>query len=156
MRSLPLPSPLEQAERRGGAEAFTGVDLRLPAHPTELKRARDCVAAAAAEFGFDHKTGYELVFAVNEAVTNAIKHGSPDPDGTISLTIEADGDALVCTVQDSGPFIPAKSTSEADESGRGFTFMTALTDDFELVLESDATIVRLRKALPVESVEQGA
>lgn len=156
MRSLPLPSPLEQAERLGGAEAFTGIELRLPAHPTQLKRARDCVAAAATGFGFDHKTGYELVFAVNEAVTNAIKHGRPDADGTISLSIEADGDALVCTVQDRGPFIPRRSTSETDESGRGFTFMTALTDDFELVLEPGATIVRLRKALPAEPVEQGA
>lgn len=147
---LPLPSPPEQTAYVGVAEAFEPVDLRLPARPSELKRARDCVAAAAAEFGFSGKAAYELVFAVNEAVTNAIKHGRPDDDGTICLTIDAEGDALVCQVQDAGPFIPPRAEHEpvTAESGRGFAFMSALTDHFELLVEPAATIVRLRKLRP--------
>ena len=134
----------------GVTEMFQTVDLRLPARPSELKRARDCVAAAAADFGFARKAAYELVFAVNEAVTNAIKHGRPDADGTIGLSIDADGDALVCSVQDAGPFIPPRTEREpvTAESGRGFAFMSALTDDFELLVKPAATIVRLRKLRP--------
>jgi anti-sigma regulatory factor (Ser/Thr protein kinase) len=147
---LPLPSPPEQAAYAGIGAGFASVDLRLPARPSELKRARDCVAAAAADFGFSRKAAYELVFAVNEAVTNAIKHGCPDDDGTICLTIDADGDALVCEVQDAGPFIPPRVGHEPGtaESGRGFAFMSALTDQFELLVEPAATIVRLRKLRP--------
>ncbi len=144
---LPLPSPPEQVGGTSLAEAFAPVDLRLPARPSELKRARDCVAAAAADFGFARQAAYELVFAVNEAVTNAIKHGNPHDDGTIGLTIDADGDALVCAVHDAGPFVPPGAEQEPGtaESGRGFAFMSALTDEFELLVKPAATIVRLRK-----------
>jgi anti-sigma regulatory factor (Ser/Thr protein kinase) len=150
MHSLRLPSPPERAGGAALAERFEPVDLRLPARPAELKRARDCVAAAAADFGFARKAAYELVFAVNEAVTNAIKHGSPDRDGTIGLTIGAEGDSLVCSVQDAGPFIPPTEKPEpaSAESGRGFAFMSALTDEFELLVKPAATVVRLRKLRP--------
>ena len=150
MHLLPLPSPPEQAGCAGVAEAFEPVDLRLAARPSELRRARDCVAAAAADFGFARKAAYELVFAVNEAVTNAIKHGHPHDDGTIGLSIDADGDALVCSVHDAGPFVAPCATPEPDaaESGRGFAFMSALTDEFELLVQPAATIVRLRKLRP--------
>src|ERR1700753_254440 len=119
MHSLRLPSPPEQAGRASVAEGFEPVDLRLPARPAEPKRARDCVAAAAADFGFARKAAYELVFAVNEAVTNAIKHGRPDSDGTIGLSIDADGDALVCSVQDAGPFVPPRAAQEPVTAASG-------------------------------------
>jgi anti-sigma regulatory factor (Ser/Thr protein kinase) len=128
------------------AECFTAVDLRLPATPSQLKRARDCVAEVAADFGFSRRAGFDLVFAVNEAVTNAIKHGSPDVDGTVGLTVDVDGDSLVCTVQDCGPFIPRATTDNQAESGRGFAFMEAMTDAFELIVEPGSTVVRLRKS----------
>jgi anti-sigma regulatory factor (Ser/Thr protein kinase) len=144
---LPLQSPPEPAGGVRLAERFAPVDLLVPADASQLKRARDFVAAAAAEFGFARKAAYELVFAVNEAVTNAIKHGTADEDGNVWIGVDADGDSLVCTVRDRGPFVP-RSTDESGESGRGFHFMTALTDDFELVVEPDATVVRLRKCLP--------
>lgn len=148
---LPLPSPPETVGRARLAERFAPLGLVLEADPCQLKRARDFVAAAAAEFGFARKAAYELVFAVNEAVTNAIKHGSPDEDGNVWIGIEADGDSLVCTVRDRGPFVP-RSSDESGESGRGFHFMTALTDDFELVVEPEATVVRLRKLLPTTAL----
>ena len=143
----PLPSPPELASRPTAGEAFEPMDLRLPARSMELQRARKCVATAAADFGFERQAAYELVFAVNEAVTNAIKHGSPDEDGTIGLSIDADGDALICSVQDRGPFIPPNPAHEpvTAESGRGFAFMSALTDELELLAQPAATVVRLRK-----------
>jgi anti-sigma regulatory factor (Ser/Thr protein kinase) len=112
-----------------------------------LGKARDCVAGAGAEFGLCRKACYELVFAVNEAVTNAIRHGGAAPDGTIGLRIDAEGDALVCLISDCGPFVPPRKAvdPENDEGGRGFAFMTALTDELELTVESDGTTVELRK-----------
>jgi anti-sigma regulatory factor (Ser/Thr protein kinase) len=128
-------------------ESFAPVQLRLPAESAELRRARDEVAAAGAEFGLEHKACYELVFAVNEAVTNAIRHGSPAPDGTIGLRIEADGDDLVCFVSDCGPFVPPRRKRDmaTEDGGRGFAFMSALTDQMELNVEHDETVLELRK-----------
>src|SRR5579884_1222104 len=147
MHSPLSQSPPEQRDRRSAAARFTLVDLRLPSHASELKRARECVAAASAEFGLSAKAAYEFVFAVNEAVTNAIKHGSPAADGTVGLRVEADGDALVCSVTDAGPFVAPTSRPnlQTGESGRGFPLMSAMTDGFELLAEPEATTVRLRK-----------
>jgi anti-sigma regulatory factor (Ser/Thr protein kinase) len=131
----------------GRAESFAPVHLRLPAQSSELRRARDEVAAAGTRFGLEHKECYELVFAVNEAVTNAIRHGSPAPDGTIGLRIEADGDELICLVSDCGPFVPPRRKRDlaTEEGGRGFAFMSALTDTMELMVESSTTMIELRK-----------
>jgi anti-sigma regulatory factor (Ser/Thr protein kinase) len=136
----------------------TLVELRLPAAASELKRVRDCVTAAAADFGLDARARYEFVFAVNEAVTNAIKHGRPDENGTIGLTLEVEGEALVCSVSDCGSFV--RPTAAPDlalgESGRGFAFMTAFTDDVELLAEPDSTVVRLRRLRAVEALVPNA
>jgi anti-sigma regulatory factor (Ser/Thr protein kinase) len=131
----------------GLTESFTAVRLRLPAESSELRRARDEVAAAGTEFGLPHKACYELVFAVNEAVTNAIRHGSPADDGTIGLRIEAEGDDLICSVSDCGPFVPPRRQRNmaTEEGGRGFAFMAALTDQLELNVEPNETVVELRK-----------
>jgi serine/threonine-protein kinase RsbW len=131
----------------GLAESSAPVRLRLPAESSELRRARDEVAAAGTEFGLEHKACYELVFAVNEAVTNAIRHGGAAPDGTIGLQIETDGDELVCLVSDCGPFVPPRRQRDmaTEEGGRGFAFMSALTDRMELTVEPHETVIELRK-----------
>jgi anti-sigma regulatory factor (Ser/Thr protein kinase) len=143
---LPLSHTLAEPGR-GLAEPPAPVQLRLPAEASELRRARDEVAAAATRFGLEHKACYELVFAVNEAVTNAIRHGSPAPDGTIGLRIAVDGEDLVCSVSDCGPFVPPRRLRDmaTEEGGRGFAFMSALTDKLELNVEPDVTVVELRK-----------
>jgi anti-sigma regulatory factor (Ser/Thr protein kinase) len=158
MHTQPWYSPLEQEDRWEGWEGFTVVDLRLPAQASELKRARDCVASAAAEFGFGPRDRYQLIFAVNEAVTNAIKHGTPDDDGTIGMHIYADGDSLVCSVRDCGPFVVPRPAVDltSDEGGRGFAFMSALTDELELSVESNATVIRLRKRRPAGALVPSA
>lgn len=128
------------------------VDLRLPALPSELKGARDTVSAAAADFGLDAKRRYEFVFAVNEAVTNAIKHGSPDTDGAVGVLVHARGDVLVCTVTDCGPFRPRVAPPRPDgDGGRGIPFMTALSDSFDLLVEVGRTTVRLTKNRSAET-----
>ena len=114
---------------------------------------RAWVANGAAGLGCDRKARYEFVFAINEAVTNAIRHGSPAEDGTIGVRLEVDRGSVVCSVHDCGPFVPPSRRPDAAtaEGGRGFAFMEAMTDELEVVVNPDATIVRLRKqrtALP--------
>jgi serine/threonine-protein kinase RsbW len=113
---------------------------------------RAWVSQAAIALGCDGRPRFEFVVAVNEAVTNAIRHGSPDEDGTIGVSLECDGGSIVCSVSDCGPFVPASQRSgpTSDEGGRGFAFMTALTDELELVVTRESTVVRLRKQRTTE------
>ncbi len=102
---------------------------------------------AATSFGLDDHSVYAFVYAVNEAVTNAIKHGGAEADGTIGLRIESDGDPLICWVRDRGPFVApvAYAGPSLAESGRGFALMSALADELEVEVSPQATVVRLSK-----------
>lgn len=126
--------------------SFAPRELRLPARASELERARDYASDAATAFGFDEKDRFQFVFAANEAVTNAIRHGTPDAAGTIGLRIVATGDRLTLAVCDSGSFVaPAATAERMPEHGRGLELMARLMDDFEVSAEPEGTIVRLAK-----------
>ena len=147
MRSPPSPEPLE-AGIAGDADPLGTLprELRLPAIPAQLVIAREQVERAALAMGFDARTTHEIVFAVNEAMTNAIRHGAPDRDGTVGLLIEDDGDGLTVVVSDSGSFIPpVPDGTVMAEHGRGFVLMSRLMDHVELTRCADGTILRLRK-----------
>lgn len=147
MHSLPshkLPDGEHRLEP--AARSFVTRQFDLPASPSQLQQMRRCVDDAAADFGLGPTDRYQFVFAVNEAATNAIKHGRPDQNGTIGLRIDADGDTLICSVHDNGPFLaPPADSDPLAERGRGFTFMALLMDEIELSTEPHGTTVRLHK-----------
>ncbi|MGP0100781.1 MAG: ATP-binding protein [Solirubrobacteraceae bacterium] len=119
-------------------------ELCLPAQPSKLGVAREYAQRAAAAFGLDADRCYEFVFAVNEAVTNAIRHGRPDEHGQIHLSVLVDGDRLTFAVRDYGTF--AASTFDrmtSSERGRGFALMTRLMDAVQLCAAPGSTTVRL-------------
>jgi anti-sigma regulatory factor (Ser/Thr protein kinase) len=123
-------------------------ELRLPALASTLGLARAYVHEAAVAFGFDDERSYEFAFAVNEAVTNAIRHGRPDAQGHIHLSVRADGDVLTAVVRDCGTFAgSAFGGSQTAESGRGFTLMGLMMDAVQLCVSPGSTTVRLSKAL---------
>ncbi len=148
MRSAHLPEPLEAGTAvEAGSLGALPRELRLPAVPSQLVSAREHVERAALAVGFDDRASHEIVFAVNEAVTNAIRHGRPDETGTIGLLIEHDRDGLTVVVSDSGSFIPSiPDGSPMAEQGRGFVFMSSLMDQVDLVRCPEGTLVRLRKS----------
>ena len=120
--------------------------MRVPARSSQLHHVRRCADDAAAEFGFAASERYQFVFAVNEAVTNAIRHGRPAEDGTIGLRIHTEGDSLICSVDDHGTFLPSPPESDPlAERGRGLTLMALLMDDVELSTTAAGTTVRLYK-----------
>jgi serine/threonine-protein kinase RsbW len=122
-------------------------ELKLPAARSELGAARKYVADSAAAYGFDPDTCYEFVFAVNEAVTNAIRHGASDENGLIHLSIVADADRLTFAVRDRGTFVmPVLDGSMSAEHGRGLALMASLVDEVQLEIEPGGTTVRLSKA----------
>jgi anti-sigma regulatory factor (Ser/Thr protein kinase) len=122
--------------------------LELRAHSSQLSVARRFTAAIAGAFGLEPARGAELVFAVNEAVTNAIRHGKPDAEGQIHITVLTEGNLLTFEVSDQGTFVaPAEEHHPMSEHGRGFDLMRRFADRVSLLAGPDGTAVRLSKEL---------
>lgn len=138
---------LEAAARAGsGGGHRSAAALRLPARTSALQLARDYADAAARAFGLDVRGRKEFVFAANEAVTNAIRHGTPDADGTIGVRISAEGDRLTIEVASCGKFVPSEvDPATLPDHGRGFPFMERLMDEVEVAPQGRRTVVRLSK-----------
>jgi serine/threonine-protein kinase RsbW len=120
--------------------------LELRAEPSQLATARRFADAAAARFGLEERDRYEFTFAVNEAVSNAIEHGRPSPEGTIRMQVAAENGGLVFEVQDFGTFVPSRPGPDPfPERGRGLAFMAAVVDEVDVRRGEKGTLVRLYK-----------
>ena len=90
-------------------------------------------------------------------VTNAIIHGYGRPDGTITMTVAAEGNELTVTVRDEGRGIenielarqPFYTTQpEGERSGMGFAVMEAFMDSVEIEsAPGEGTAVIMEKEL---------
>jgi anti-sigma regulatory factor (Ser/Thr protein kinase) len=132
----------------GAARVATrgGARLELVADPCHLGTARAFADIAAGWLGLDERERYDLTFAVNEAVTNAIEHGRPSPDGKILMQVAEEDGALVVVVEDHGTFRPkAPSVDPFPERGRGLAFMAAVVDEVDVRHGDSGTVVRLCK-----------
>jgi anti-sigma regulatory factor (Ser/Thr protein kinase) len=128
------------------AAGLTASELYLPSWPSELDVARTYAGEAAAAFGLDAHSSYEFVCAVNEAVTNAIKHGAPDAQGLIRLSIVADADRLTFAVRDYGTFtMPILDPATKSEHGRGLALMASFVNEVQLCAKPGSTTVSLSK-----------
>ena len=137
---------------RATAVSLAASELHMPARRSELGAARRYAGEVGAAFGLDADSCYEFVYAVNEAVTNAIRHGASDERGMIHLSIVADADRLTFSVRDRGTFVtPVVDGSKTSERGRGLALMADLVDDVELQIEPGGTTVHLSKTRSPQS-----
>ena len=127
---------------------FESREHSIHADLAHVKEARDFAETAAAEFGFDADTRYQVKLAMSEAVTNAIQHGSSSREDPIRLAVSHEAGALTFYVQDTGRFVPRVDRGgDMPESGRGLEFMRRLMDEVDLHPGSDGTLVRFSKRL---------
>jgi anti-sigma regulatory factor (Ser/Thr protein kinase) len=120
--------------------------LELVADPSQLSTARRFADGAAERFGLEERERYEFTFAVNEAVSNAIEHGRPSPEGTIRMAVAEENGALVFEVEDHGTFAPKPHAVDPfPERGRGLAFMAAVVDEVDVCRGTSGTVVRLCK-----------
>ena len=127
---------------------FDERELSLPADLSRLLEARRFAEEAAADFGFDDAARQQIKLAANEAVANAMEHGSPSSDHEVALHAVEEGGALAIYVRDAGSFVPRMMHRGAmPERGRGLAFMDLLMDEVEVRPGSGGTEVRLVKWL---------
>jgi len=103
----------------------------VPAHPSRAAGVRAMLAEHLTQLGLSPDHLDNAVLAADELFVNAVKHGSPDPGGTITVTVEYTERELRVTVADRSPALPRLRTADgAEESGRGLAIVAALTDDW--------------------------
>jgi EAL domain-containing protein (putative c-di-GMP-specific phosphodiesterase class I)/anti-sigma regulatory factor (Ser/Thr protein kinase) len=122
-------------------------ELSMLNDAVDLEAARRLIEQTAGHLGFDNSAIWDMKCAATEALTNALEHGSPSPDGMIHLRLGRDHGDMLVEVWGGGK---ANGTPHVDAThrGRGIAIMTALMDDVEMRRNNGDTIVRLVKRLP--------
>jgi anti-sigma regulatory factor (Ser/Thr protein kinase) len=94
--------------------------------------------------GVSDERSADILVAVNEAVTNAVVHGSRlDPTNTVQLEACAPSDAIVVSVTDAGQWLPGVER-DPTVGGRGFKIMERLSDAVSIEATPLGTNVSLR------------
>jgi anti-sigma regulatory factor (Ser/Thr protein kinase) len=111
---------------------------------------RHAIASCAAAAGLTGDRLNDFVVAINELLTNAVRHGG----GRGQVSVWHAGGSVVCEVTDVGPGLPAPLRfgpvrPAADEPGGwGLWLAEELTDTFELITGRGGTTVRVSSRLP--------
>jgi anti-sigma regulatory factor (Ser/Thr protein kinase) len=112
----------------------------------ELAEIRHLVSERAVVLGVEEGRVADFVYAVNELVTNSLRHGG----GRGTLLMWDHNGALVCEVRDTGritePLIGRTRPSLDQASGRGVWLVNELCDLVQLRSPADGTRVRIRIA----------
>lgn len=117
-------------------------EVRLPAVPDSVPRARALVRAAAARHGIEDDAAWALMLATTEAVANAVEHGS---GGAIGLMIESNDGELSVEVSSPGPFRVELPDQAGPHRGRGLPLMAEVVDRLHLEPDAEQTRVRFVK-----------
>ncbi|WP_306205318.1 ATP-binding protein [Actinoplanes sp. RD1] len=103
---------------------------------------RHTVASCAGESGLGGDRLDDFVVAVNELLTNAVRHGG----GTGHVTVWRADHAVVCEVSDRGaglaPVEPGRPAPD-QPGGWGLYLVRALTDTCEITTGPEGTSVRI-------------
>lgn len=111
---------------------------------SDLSSVRRLVEEGAAAAGLAPERIADVVFAVNEIATNALRHGGEPA----SIRVWHDAGRLLCEVKDSGKAIPESLSAGLKPKigpGGGFGLWTArqLCEAIEFRADSSGTVVRV-------------
>lgn len=126
----------QPANDTGAALRGQALRIRIPPNARFSRSARDELRKFAAGLGVQTLDLEEFIFAVGEALANAIEHSSSSD--VIEVRCDFEGDKIVATIVDSGGGFkanPLASVSLPDafaERGRGLAIMRRCTDIFAL------------------------
>lgn len=127
------------------------VPLRCALRPETLREIRAAVRSYAGTAGLSDPALYNFVLAVNELLTNALRHAGGRGDVLLWRT----GDRLFCEVSDEGPGMPAERLSDtarpgaATIGGRGLWLARQVCDRVDIRTGPTGSQVRLEHHLPV-------
>jgi serine/threonine-protein kinase RsbW len=142
--------PLTQCEFDSG-NLLVKLDITLPSDISAISPVIEKVMAVVNEMGCAAGREFEIELVLNEALTNAIKHGSAhDPSKQVQCCVACDhARGMLIVVRDPGPgFDPASIPSPVagqnlfSTSGRGIYLINQLVD--EVRFEKGGTEIHMR------------
>jgi anti-sigma regulatory factor (Ser/Thr protein kinase) len=136
----------DRSPRPEAKATLSGFEISRPAEPETVTVFRHRAAAFAAEQGADADRVTDVVLAISEATTNAVKYAyGPDESGIVDLSAAAEDGWLTLRIADRGTgFRPGPSGG----LGLGLAIIARLCDDLQIVQEGQGTQVLMRFVLP--------
>jgi len=132
------------------------VNLTLPPTSSALPDLRRSVAQTLGDL--DQEVVADVLLALDEAVSNAIRHGSRAGDPVL-VSVRADGGWIEMAVRDGGPTarlprLPARLLPALETGGRGLWLILQLVDEVRLqrIGEGTRLVMRRRVGSPVASL----
>jgi serine/threonine-protein kinase RsbW len=132
------------------------VNLTLEPTTSSLPELRRAVARSLGEV--DDDLAADVLLALDEAVSNAVRHGSRGGEPVV-VSVDADGEWVEMTVRDGGPTprlprLPAEPPPVLHTGGRGLWLILQLVDEVRLqrVGEGTRLIMRRRVASGMDSL----
>ena len=127
------------------------MELTIPSDPRWLRMVRAMMEEVSRQAGFDEKEGCEVVIAVDEALSNVMKHSyKGDPNKLVSLSCITEDGSLEVVLRDQGEVLDLercepKAPDEMRVGGRGIFLMRCTMDEVEYQRDGDTNLIRLRK-----------
>jgi serine/threonine-protein kinase RsbW len=123
------------------------VNLKLPPTSSCLPDLRRSVALSLEDV--DSAVLADVLLALDEAVSNAIRHGSQAGEPVL-VSVESDGEWVEMTVRDGGPTprlprLPAEPPPVLQTGGRGLWLILQLVDEVRLQRIKDGTRLTMRR-----------
>jgi anti-sigma regulatory factor (Ser/Thr protein kinase)/putative methionine-R-sulfoxide reductase with GAF domain len=131
------------AVRRQDSGEIGPLDLVLPAQPWSLRDIRVAVRRWLSAVGAAPRTVADLLAAVGEACTNAVRHAYGPDGGTVSVHLELQPPDVLATVRDTGHWRPPRG----EHQGHGMLIMRDCSDDLRIDRGPTGTTVVIRRSL---------
>ena len=123
--------------------------LRIPATLEELQHVYGWAEEQLAAAGIDESRRYDIMLALSEAVTNAIRHGSSQlHNATVDVEVAVTNDSVCIKVSDQGTGFDPEQIPDPTEGhnifiphGRGVYLIRTLADEVSFDFSEDGTTV---------------
>lgn len=120
----------------------------------DIERAERSLLEAVEQRRFDRASVFAIRLALEEALTNAFKHGNKnDPEKKVHVECRVDRDSVVIDVEDEGDGFDPQSVPDPTQtenveipSGRGLTLMRAFMT--EVCIDPPGNRVRMKYVRP--------
>ncbi|MDO8987077.1 MAG: anti-sigma factor antagonist [Coriobacteriia bacterium] len=129
--------------------------MQVPADVGLLAAVREKVCALIEPMGYSSSAVFDIKVALGEALANAVRHGSANGPGEVTVVVHGYDEKVVLEIVDGGSGFDGEHICSDDlyaSGGRGIMFMRALMDNVEFATASGGgtTVKLVKHRMPVE------